>query len=217
MKINKLQKNKGFTLVEALFAIFILTFSISTFMGVVSNNLFSARYARDEISANYLLQEVVDYIRNDRDTNVFLQSGDVKEAWSAFSDKYNVCLERNGGCYIDVQADSGPKSCISDSRDPGAQTPLEEDGSGADTRIDPNLKNDGCPTLYFNPKALTGSFYNYTRGAEGNVEGKFTRNIFVTPNKSNGDQLDVNVSVTWNNGSLPRTRTLKTSILRWQQ
>jgi type II secretory pathway pseudopilin PulG len=212
MKTIKQQNNKGFTLVEALFAIFILTFSISAFMGVVSSNIFSARYARDEISANYLLQEVVDYIRNDRDTNVFLQSESVKDAWVNFSEKYAVCTEKNGGCYIDVQADSGPRSCISGKKEE-PQTPLEE-GSGEDIRVDPGQASDACPTLYFNPNAISGSFYNYTRGVEGNVEGKFTRKIIVEPN---GDQIDVNVSITWNNGNLPKTRTLKASLLKWQQ
>lgn len=93
----------GFTLVEALFAVFILTLTITTFMGVVAQSLFSARYARDEITANYLLQEVADYVRNDRDTTVFLQNGDPNEGWNIFRDKYNSCMEPDG-CYFDTLA-----------------------------------------------------------------------------------------------------------------
>jgi len=63
--------NKGFTLVEAMFAIFILTFVIVQLMTVVSSSLYSARYAKQEIIMNFLIQEALDGIRNDRDSSVF--------------------------------------------------------------------------------------------------------------------------------------------------
>ena len=103
---NKSKNNKGklvsgFTLVETLFAVFILTFVIVGLMTVVANNLFVARYARDEITANYLLQEVVDYIRNDRDTKVFL----LGEDWDTFTNNYSNNCGTNG-CYFNVLSDS---------------------------------------------------------------------------------------------------------------
>jgi Tfp pilus assembly protein PilV len=102
---------KGFTLVEAMVAVFILTFTITTFLSVASSNLFAARYAKNEITATYLMQEVVDYIRNDRDTNVFLQNSDtVENAWSNFKTKYSVCSDPNTGCYVDVLDGTTPPS-----------------------------------------------------------------------------------------------------------
>lgn len=101
MKIKKQQKNSGgFTLIEALFAVFILTLTITAFMGVVAQSLFSARYARDEITANYLLQEVSDYLRNDRDTLVLL-SDDPNAGWNNLLIKYSACKE-DDGCYFDI-------------------------------------------------------------------------------------------------------------------
>ena len=74
MRNSKLQKDRGFTLIETMFAVIIMAFSITIFMNVVANTLFSARYAKNEITANYLAQEAIDYIRNDRDSIVFLRS-----------------------------------------------------------------------------------------------------------------------------------------------
>ena len=125
MKINFLQKDnklistnlgdeRGFTLVEALTAIFILTFVIVGLMTVVSSSLFAARYARDEVTANYLLQEVIDYVRNDRDTSVFLETnpGGLDTAWSEFYAKYTDCV--TNGCTIDVMTgDSSIEACSS--------------------------------------------------------------------------------------------------------
>ena len=107
MKTQTIKKNSGFTLVETMFAVYILTFTIVGLMTVVANSLFSARYARDEITVNYLLQEVVDYVRNDRDTTVFLESGG---NWNTFLGKYDNCSSQNG-CYFDVLGGDTPKRC----------------------------------------------------------------------------------------------------------
>lgn len=75
MNLNKIKKNEGFTIVEAIIAVFILSISISAMLGLTASSINSARYANNEISANYLLQEAIDSIRNSRDTIVFQQGG----------------------------------------------------------------------------------------------------------------------------------------------
>lgn len=177
--INKqIKNNKGFTLVETMFAVLILTFTIVGLMSIVADSLFQARYARDEITVNYLLQEAVDYIRNDRDSTVFLGGG----VWNTFLDKYNNCS--GNGCYFDVLATSvNIQSCPS----------------------------DGCPYLNYDEKATPGSFYNYDTGVKTN----FQRKIIVQQN-ANPDEIDVTVTIDWKNGGLAATRSLKTSLLKWQ-
>lgn len=102
--------SRGFTLVESLFAIFILTFTITGLMTIVSNSLFSSRYSKDEITVNYLLQEVIDSVRNDRDTTVFINNN-----WSSFVGHYDNCIG-DSGCYFDVNADNiSRKVCIESS------------------------------------------------------------------------------------------------------
>lgn len=186
----KIKKNKGFTLVETMFAIYILTFTIVGLMTVVANSLFAARYAKDEITVNYLLQEVIDYVRNDRDSTVFLESGG---AWDTFFGKYNdKGCSTSAGCYFDVLANPVKiRSCDSSS---------------------------GCPNLYYNENAIDTPFYVNGDGSSMSdmLKTNFQRKIVVTTN-ANPDEIDVTVTVTWKNGSMPITRSLSTSLMNWQK
>lgn len=60
---------KGFTLIETLVAISILVLSLASPLSIASNALKSAYYARDEVTAFYLAQEGLEYIRAVRDQN----------------------------------------------------------------------------------------------------------------------------------------------------
>lgn len=176
---NKTMPNlvSGFTLVEAMFAVLILSFVIVGMMAVVANSLFAARYARDEITANYLAQEVVDYVRNDRDTKVFWE-GD----WGGFIYKYtNVNSLTNCalGCTIDVYT----------------------------SKITP--KANGL--LYYNKNASNNSYYNHT---VSNTPSKFTRKV-ETQKATDGNSMDVKVTISWKNGNSDKTREMKTTLMNW--
>jgi type II secretory pathway pseudopilin PulG len=192
MTIKMLQKNKGFTLIETMFAVLILTFAITSMMSIVASNLFAARYAKDETTANYLLQEVVDYIRNDRDTTVFLGSGagSTTALWNSFYAKYSNCTSDTKGCYFDVFNSSTPTMCLS----------------------------TGCPPLYYDANASTTPFYVSESGStSGLLKTNFRRKIVVKQNVSNLDEIDVTVTVDWKNGGLPISRSLTASFVNWQQ
>ena len=60
---------RGFTLIETLVAITILLLSISAPMTIASKGLASSFFARDQITAFYLAQDAVEYVRNHRDNN----------------------------------------------------------------------------------------------------------------------------------------------------
>lgn len=194
MNNSKIKKNKGFTLVETMFAVFILTFTIVGLMTVVANSLFAARYARDEITANYLLQEVIDYVRNDRDTTVFLGAVAGPTNWANFLTKYKNCS--NDGCYFDVLKGTTPKMCN-----------LQASSNGS-----------RCPFLYYDEKATDTPFYTNDNnlGNTGKVKTNFQRKILVTQNLENPDEIDVAVTVYWKNGGLTKFRSLETSLLKWQ-
>jgi len=66
---RKAVKQGGFTLVEAMVAISILAMSVTGPLLIAQKGIGSAIYARDQITAFYLAQEAVEYIRNVRDTN----------------------------------------------------------------------------------------------------------------------------------------------------
>lgn len=61
--------SRGFTLVEAMVAITILSLSVTAPLLIAQKGISSAIYARDQITAFYLAQEGVEYIRNVRDMN----------------------------------------------------------------------------------------------------------------------------------------------------
>lgn len=66
---NSQQARSGFTLVETMIAIFILTMSISGALTIVTKGLSSAFFYRDQITAFYLAQGAIEHVRNRRDTN----------------------------------------------------------------------------------------------------------------------------------------------------
>lgn len=177
--------SKGFTLVETLFAVLILTFTIAGLMTIVANSLFSARYAKDEITVNYLMQEVVDYIRNDRDTTVFF--GDPEEGWNNFYSKYSNCSELLGGCSMDL-----------------SQNPVVRD----------SCVNGICPVLQYHSNATSGSFYNYDRNNSA-ISTNFKRRVIVGKSEDNPNEIIVKVEMKWKNGSKEMERSLSTSLTNW--
>jgi len=59
----------GFTILESIVAIMILSLSISGAFSAVQQSLSQSIIAKDEVKAFYLAQEAVEIIRNKRDTN----------------------------------------------------------------------------------------------------------------------------------------------------
>ncbi|MBI1999422.1 MAG: type II secretion system protein [Parcubacteria group bacterium] len=60
---------RGFTLIESLVAISVLILAITATLSVASKSISAAGIARDQVTAFYLAQEAVEYVRNTRDNN----------------------------------------------------------------------------------------------------------------------------------------------------
>lgn len=69
------RRGGGFTLIETLVAISILLVSITAPLSIASQGLSGAYYARDQITAFYLAQDAVEFIRNHRDNNFLAGAG----------------------------------------------------------------------------------------------------------------------------------------------
>ncbi len=67
--LSKYKKQKGFTLVEMLVAISILSLSILATFTAISANLKNAKYSEDKIVASFLASEAIEYVKNVRDEN----------------------------------------------------------------------------------------------------------------------------------------------------
>lgn len=61
---------EGFTLIETLVAISLLTIAIVAPMSLTAQSLSSAYYARDQVTAFYLAQEAIEALRSVRDSNI---------------------------------------------------------------------------------------------------------------------------------------------------
>ena len=197
---KKNNKNSGFTIVEAMVAIFILSVSVATMLGITASSAATARYANNEITANYLLQEAVDSIRNTRDTMVFQN----KRSWTDFLSKYgyigNKCFSTNG-CILLIE-----------NFDP-SDTNLVDDVAicNGDGGVCPYLLYDEDPTNH-------KTFYNYTSSTGSESVFKRTVNMSVDADNPD-DQLNVTVKVEWYTGdeSNKRSQSLTFYLLNWQK
>lgn len=192
MFANKNNKKTGFTLVETLIAIFIFTLSIVALFALIGDSLFSAQYAKYDITAQYLAGEALDYIRNDRDTIVFQQNTkgntSISADWNGFLQKYgsggNLCFGTNG-CTVDVVNDSIQQCFPSCSK----------------------------------TKLYTGGIVPYygTTGAGAYSDTPYTRVIKMYQNSNNSDSILVVVSVNWNIGRSSNTKTYSEVLYNWGQ
>ena len=69
MQKENIQAKKGFTLMETLLATTILMIVVSGVLGIASKSLYLTYAAREQITAFYLAQEPIEYIRFIRDSN----------------------------------------------------------------------------------------------------------------------------------------------------
>ncbi len=83
----------GFTLIETLIAVTILTLSVVGPMITANRAIVASRTARDQLTASYLAQEGIEYMRAVRD-NAYLaaySAGNTSVAWSNFTTEIASC------------------------------------------------------------------------------------------------------------------------------
>jgi type II secretory pathway pseudopilin PulG len=104
---------KGFTIVEALVAIFILVISVTALMGVVSQSIFTSGYIKNKAVAISLAQEGIELVRNIQDS-ILLSSDYGNSPFQVVLGDINglyPCIFLEGVCTIDavsLEIDSCP-------------------------------------------------------------------------------------------------------------
>jgi prepilin-type N-terminal cleavage/methylation domain-containing protein len=195
MKKNILQKNRGFTLVETLVAISIFSLSVLGIMSVLSQGIKDTNYSKRKITATYLAQEGVEYVRNMRDTYVLFDATDPQAGWNdGFLNKFQNCQAI--GCYIE-----------------------DEDVSYIDNSqpiIDVDVRACGDATCSSRPL-----LYNETTGKYGYVSGinsGYYRKIQVVPiTDGDGEVNEVKIisTVYWSQGSGSYNVSFSESLFNW--
>lgn len=172
-KLNRNQKGnkffkKGFTLLEVIVAVFILTVGVGGSFALIQQTLFAATMAQSRIIAAYLAQEGIEIIRNIRDNNWLEQ----RESFEVpplplWNDGLNSCLPPSSCCEADYETDT-----------PSSYPPLTTiTGCTFDDLRYLNINSSG--------------FYSYSSGNQT----KFKRRIFIEP--VDADKIKVEVVVEW--------------------
>ncbi|MEN9561270.1 MAG: hypothetical protein RIQ56_543 [Candidatus Parcubacteria bacterium] len=179
-------KKLGFTLIETLVAIALLTVAIVAPMSLTSQSLSSAYYARDQVTAFYLAQEAIEALRSVRDGNILkVSQGEVVNLLSSFPD-----------------TNSNPFTI--DARNNSMQLcPVE----GC-----PPLQTDSTLTLYgYSPSDPSWTNTNFTR----TVRACFVHSG-GTCDGSVSDEVRLTVQVQWITGGFQtRSFTLVENLYRW--
>lgn len=91
-------KENGFSLLETVIAIGILSLAMTGVFSLTSLSIRSLSVSSNQVTAFFLASEAIEYIRNIRDNNILAVSG-----WLTDLDDCRVEINSNG-CFIDVTA-----------------------------------------------------------------------------------------------------------------
>ncbi len=192
MKTFRTTAQKGFTIIETLVAVSILMLAITGPLAIVAQSLKSAYYSRDQVTAFYLGQEVIEYVRNKRDENALRYPGE-PENWLAnvmgedctindSNSTVNKCsLVLNTGVYSFVKCDS-----------------------------------TGCSPLNFDP--ATGI---HGIGSPTGTLSQFSRTVYFNKVRRNevetaSNEILVTVEVEWKSGSTPNKFVIREYLTNWK-
>jgi type II secretory pathway pseudopilin PulG len=176
---------KAFTLVETLIAITVLTLAVAGPLVTASRAIVAAQIASDQLTASYLAQEGIEYVRAARDdaylaayqTNAVASSGVSGLGWSNFlAGQIQSCISQN--CSLDVTASGFSMS---------------EQLTTASCPVG----NSACNPLYLATYLGIVQFYSQTMSS--GAPTIFSRTIRATglPSNANPQELRISSTVAW--------------------
>lgn len=183
------KKQKAFTLIETVIAIFILSLAMGPLLTLAASGYYSVRYARNQIVADNLVQEAVEVIRNTRDTIFFEESTDpavIAGRWAQMRSTFNSCFN-TAGCAIDIYT-TGPLvlSCISQ-----------------------------CPYMtYYENQGIYAYTLSYPFSGGVTYPTSYVRTIKMSQTQT--DHIRGTVTVSWLDGGRTRTATQDFILTNWK-
>ena len=182
----------GFTLIETLVAVTLLTIAIGAPMSLTSKSLATAYYSRDQITAFHLAQEAIESIRHERDNNI------LTNVFGTYADLLEGIPNTTGAPFIVDTRDDSTRLCL-DPED-GPCPPLQTDGELYGYRPGCIMPTTDCAN------------------GEGWENSIFTRTVRAEFVSGNPDEVNISVEVVWRTGSFQiRTISLSANLYRWIQ
>lgn len=210
-------KSRGFTILETLVAISILVLALTAPLVIVAQALRSSYYARDQVTAYFLAQEVIEFLRNKRD-NAGLQSSMTAEEWTDTFFAYSNPSSAQPEIDIINSANVGtPKKAYLVRNTLSGYKLVECSNNGLE-----------CPEVTHNPTASNGVLYGDTAGDASiftreitisePVTGQGTESEDLTTRPPALRELVINVRVRWRmaNGDLSDGVTIREHLTNWQ-
>ncbi len=180
----------GFTLIETLVAVLMLTLTIAGPLTIASKGQTATLVAKDQFIAFYLAQDALEYVRFLRDGACLAATSDAtgcpSAAWMAPLNNCLTSVSTNGctlsslGSHPDAPAACGASACVAMNFD------------------------------------TTNKVYNYN-GAMPVAPQKFVRTVKIDAG-SIADEAVVTITVSWSTiaGVTPAPVTIRENLLRWQ-
>lgn len=159
-----LQISGGFSLVETIVAIGILLMALSGPLSIAARGVFAAGVARDQITAYYLGQEAMEFVRAVRDGNGLSALGTNPPSPDWLNGLQGVCTGGNY-CRVDVKENGEITSCGS--------------------------SHGSCPPLKLQTTPADNPFYQY--GGSGNLS-TFVRSFTLEDVAADEKRVKVTVS-----------------------
>ena len=193
-----MKKSRAFTLIETMVAVTILALAISGPLLTASRAIVAAEISRDQLTASYLAQEGVEYVRAMRDDEYLklYAGGTTSAAWGNFLSAISSCRKT---------VSNPTQACSFDPVGTGGVPSLSSCPAGS------------CPQLYLANNGQT-NYYTTNPSAPGILPSTaFTRTIQVV-DASAGGATDVRVvsTMTWSFHGTPYTATVTDHLTPWQ-
>ncbi len=190
-------RRRGFTLVETMVAVAILMLSVAGPLIVADRAIVAADSAKYQLTASYLAQEGIEYVRAMRD-NAYLSAYQANQSnSSAWWNGSNGFLTSNSSGSITPCVSA---TCTLD--------PTLTMGAGNGKAL--QVCNGACTPLYLNASGM------YTEQSTGNTQTPFTRTVEITYSSQTQDNAEVSSSVSWNFHGTNYSVTIIDNLTPWQ-
>lgn len=189
-KSSKRTATQGLTLVESLVAITVLLIGVIGPLEIAARGIGDGIFARNQIAANYLAQEAIELVVNQRNALARQAQYDPPPAGETIFDdpKFNECIvfvaaSLDNYCQIDALTGD-----------------ITGGGEGACTA----QNKDGCKLVFDTDSYL----YRPADTVSNPVGPTFTRLVRILPLDPSHDQVKVSVIIEWFNKSITKTLTI---------